>query len=443
MKKIILSWFLSVMFLAATNAQYGTHRTGYEGDFFSLEGAIEVFKQSHSLRDFERRINTRDTWVNNLDLDYDGRTDYIRVEHRRHGNFHAIILQIPLGRYDVQDVAVIEIEKIGRRRALLQIVGDVDLYGDEVIVEPVLYEGYSYNGDYRSGYGDDYVNVFYWDAVQHILGYNYTVYVSPYRWHYYPTWWSPWRQCLWNDYRPRVVVYHRHYHVVHVHRVVNVHNFYKPHRVYSHNVLDRTNKVRVKHGKAPVHRKPVTSHNGTRNDTHWENSRSNKQPKATTNTTRTNERVKTQERVTKNSPRTPQKADKQSTRTARGNDGVKSSPRVNTSSSRSTTSKATKSTSRSSGKAAPSKKNTRSSASSNKRTSTSSSKATKKSTPQKSSRSSSKASRSISSSRSSASRSSSKSSRSSASSSRSSSSSKASKSTSKPRSSSSSRNKRG
>lgn len=252
MKKLMFCWLLSVVFLSTAYAQYGTARTGYEGDFFSLEGALDMFKQSNTLRDFERQLNTRDNWVNNLDLDYDGRIDYIRVEHRRQGNFHAIVLQALLDRYDVQDVAVIEIEIIGRGEAVLQIVGDEDLYGEEVIVEPV--EGYS---DSRNGYRSDYggyVNVYYWEPVQYILGRQYTVYVSPYRWQYYPVWWRPWAPCTWNVFRPRIVIYHRYYHIVHVHRVVQVHNFYRPHRSYSHVVVQRANEVRVRHGKAPVHR---------------------------------------------------------------------------------------------------------------------------------------------------------------------------------------------
>lgn len=257
MKKLILSCMLPALFLSAAYAQYGTGRTGYEGDYFSLEGALELFKQSYSLSDFERKLNTEDRWVNNLDLNYDGRIDYIRVEHRRQGNFHAIILQALLGRYDIQDVAVIEIEIIRRGEAVLQIVGDEDLYGEEVIVEPV--EGYSDSrGGYRSDYGD-YVNVYYWEPVQHILGRQYVVYASPYRWQYYPVWWSPWMQCSWSIFRPRIVVYHRHYHVVHIHRVVHVHNFYRPYRSYSYNVVQYTNEVRVRHGKPPVHRpRPAT-----------------------------------------------------------------------------------------------------------------------------------------------------------------------------------------
>ena len=150
MKRILISALFSLMFITATNAQYRTERTGYEGDYFSLEGAIELFKESRSLSQFERKINSKNSYVNNLDLDYDGKIDYIRVEHRRQGDFHAIILQVPIDRRDLQDVAVIEIEKTGRREAVLQIIGDPDLYGEEVVVEPFEGTRYSTGGEYVS-----------------------------------------------------------------------------------------------------------------------------------------------------------------------------------------------------------------------------------------------------------------------------------------------------
>lgn len=258
MKKVIFSWLVFTLLFSTAFAQYNTERTGYEGDYFSLEGALDLFKQSSTLRDFERKLNTEQNWVNNLDLNYDGRIDYIRVEHRRQGDFHAIILQALVGRYDVQDVAVIEIEIIRRGDAVLQIIGDEDLYGEEVFVEPV--EGYS---DSRRGYNSDYgdyVNVYYWRPVQYILGRQYQVYVSPYRWRYYPTWWNPWIQVSWSVFRPRIVVYVNRYHIVRRHRVIRVHNFYRPYRSYCNSVVQRANRVRVSHGRAPVHRPdPVRS----------------------------------------------------------------------------------------------------------------------------------------------------------------------------------------
>ena len=224
-----------------------------------MEGALDLFKQSYNLRDFERKLNTQRNWVNNLDLNYDGRTDYIRVEHQRQGDFHAIVLQALLDRRDVQDVAVIEIEVLGRREAILQIIGDEDLYGEEVIVEPR--EGYSDSRrGYRSDYGD-FVNVYYWEPIQYILGRQYRVYASPYRWQYYPTWWNPWRPCTWDIFRPRIVVYHRYYNVVHIHRVIRVHNFYRPRRAYSITIVQRANRVRIRQGRAPIYREAPSRQN--------------------------------------------------------------------------------------------------------------------------------------------------------------------------------------
>lgn len=251
MKKLLLSGLLCFLFFGA-HAQYENDRTGYEGDYFSLEGALDVFRESSTLRNFERRLNSEDYYVNNLDLNYDGQIDYVRVEHRQQGNFHAIVLQAVVDRYEVQDVAVIELEVIGRREAVLQIIGDEDLYGREVIVEPR--DGYADNrGRYHRDYGT-YVNVFYWRPVQYILGRQYRTYVSPYRWRSYPTWWAPRIQLTWGIFRPRIVVYTNRFIVVTRHRVVRVHNFYRPYRTYCPTVLQRSNTVRVRQGRQPIYR---------------------------------------------------------------------------------------------------------------------------------------------------------------------------------------------
>ena len=255
MKRLIVTTLLSAMVLVAAQAQYAyDDRTGYDGDFFSLEGAIEVFKASRSLSDFERRINSQDSYINNLDLDGDGRIDYIRVEHRRQGDYHVVILQDPVSRYDVQDVAVIEIERTGARSALLQIIGDEDLYGPEVIVEPFEGSRSVGNGEYIS---DNYVNVYYWPIVQQIFGRNYVVYASPYRWQYYPTWWVSWRPFTWNIYINRIRPYRRYCRVVHYYRAPRVHYFYTPYHRYSHDVHVRNQRVREYQGRNhPGYNKP-------------------------------------------------------------------------------------------------------------------------------------------------------------------------------------------
>jgi len=260
MKKILFSSLIVLFIVQAASAQYRTERSGYEGDYFSLEGALELFQDARNLRDFERSLNTRDSWVNNLDLDYDGRTDYIRVEHRRQGNFHLIILQAIVDRYEVQDVAVIEIERIRRGDAVLQIIGDEDLYGREVFVEPVIGYANSRRGNHTD-YGE-YANVYYWPIVQYLLGPQYRqVYVSPYRYQYYPTWWSAWRPVTWNVFRPRIVVYTRYFRVAPRLRVVRAHQFYRPFRAYSYNVVLRSNRVRIRQGRPPINRPRYNNRN--------------------------------------------------------------------------------------------------------------------------------------------------------------------------------------
>ena len=95
-----------------------------------------MFKQSASPEEFEKAINKEDNHVNNLDLDGDGKTDYVRVVDKSEKDVHALILQVPVSEKESQDIAVIELEKNGDESAMVQIVGDSDIYGEQVIVEP-------------------------------------------------------------------------------------------------------------------------------------------------------------------------------------------------------------------------------------------------------------------------------------------------------------------
>ena len=242
MKKLMISLFLSAVFLSlSAQDRYDQYeRPGFDGDNFSLEGALEVFKQSNSIRDFERKLNSRDSYVNNLDLDFDGRIDYVRVEHKRRGSYHAIILQVPVDRRNIQDIAVIELEKTGRRTAMLQIIGDDYIYGNQVVVEPIA------RG--RDTYRNGVVNVYNWPAVRHILRRNYNPWISPYRYSYYPTWWSPWRQYAYYDFYPHTSFYRSRYHYTSTFRMWGVHDFYRPYRVYCPIFLTRSNNVHVING---------------------------------------------------------------------------------------------------------------------------------------------------------------------------------------------------
>jgi hypothetical protein len=78
MKKIVA---LLLFVLGITSAfSQEDNRSENTGDDFSLEGALELFKNSNSLEEFEKNLNQEKNQVNNLDLDGDGQTDYINVE---------------------------------------------------------------------------------------------------------------------------------------------------------------------------------------------------------------------------------------------------------------------------------------------------------------------------------------------------------------------------
>ncbi len=227
--------------------------TGLPGDNFSLEGALDLFKSSSSPEDFEKRLNEKDNPVNNLDLNEDGDVDYIRVIDNMEEDVHALVLQVAFSETESQDIAVIEIEKDGPESAVLQIVGDEDIFGEQLIVEP--YDEQESTGgkegpSAESEYHRVVVNVWFWPGVRHIYSPGYTLWVSPWHWRHYPTWYRPWRPLTWNRWHVRVAPFRSHrYHVVKTHRVIRAHNVYTPHRAHAKVVRTRTTTtVRTKKG---------------------------------------------------------------------------------------------------------------------------------------------------------------------------------------------------
>lgn len=232
------------------------------GDNFSLEGALELFKKAESPEAFEKALNSEDNYVNNLDLDEDGNTDYIRVIDNMEKDVHAIILQIPVNADESQDIAVIEIEKTGNENAMLQIIGDETIFGEQLIVEPFEEVGESGGKGGPSVNMETMrlvVNVWAWPSVRFVFGPRYRVWRSPYRFGVYPRWYRPWRPRSFNVWQPRVVVYRTRYQVVRTHRVVRAHRVYTPHRKTSKVVTTRTTRVvKTKNGNVVAGKKTTT-----------------------------------------------------------------------------------------------------------------------------------------------------------------------------------------
>ena len=240
---------LAVFFAANTATAQDAESTGLPGDNFSLEGALELFKKADSPEAFEKLLNSEDNHVNNLDLNDDNEIDYVRVVDNMDGDVHAIVLQVTVSEDESQDIAVIEIEKTGKDEAILQILGDEDVFGDETIVEPFEAEA-SENGKNGPNITVEriVVNVWGWPSVRFVYAPGYRTWASPYRWRHYPVWFSPRRPHPFHVWHPFAVGYRPHYHVVTTHRVTRAHAVYAPRRVGSKTVNTRTTVVKTQKG---------------------------------------------------------------------------------------------------------------------------------------------------------------------------------------------------
>ena len=241
-----LSFFLTAS-IAFSQDDVMTYSTGLPGDQFSLEGAIELFKKADSPEAFEKIINDQNSGVHNLDLNEDGDIDYIKVVSKQDGDVHLFILQVSVSESENQDIAVIGLEKTKENEAILQITGDEDIYGEEIIVEPSDGDE-EYDVDINKKGPSPYypnkpvlvVNVWTWPCVRFVYAPSYRPWVSPWRWRSYPGWWKPWRPLRWSAWHP---VSNKHYgptvRVAHTHRTVKAHKAYRPLRVTSTTVRTR------------------------------------------------------------------------------------------------------------------------------------------------------------------------------------------------------------
>lgn len=249
MKNLFILLFLSLTSFTIL-AQDEVVEAEMLGDNFSLEGALELLKKSESLEAFEKSLNEEGNEVNNLDLNEDEETDYVRVEDIMENDVHVIVLQAVLREDDVADIATIELERTGDESATLQIVGNEELYGEEYIVEPYAEEGQSSGNGPNAEYklSRVVVNVWFWPSVRYVYRPGYKVYVSPFRWRVYPGWYRPYTPRPFRVFAPIRLKHIGHYHVVKTRRVAKAGKIYAPKRKRSVTVSKRTTVVKSKKG---------------------------------------------------------------------------------------------------------------------------------------------------------------------------------------------------
>ncbi len=218
--------------------------TGMPGDQFSLAGALQLFKNAKNLKDFEKSLNSKENIVNNLDLNQDGKTDYIRVVDLAKENAHAVVMQVPINANEFQDVAVIQIEKKGSERAVAQIVGNGLLYGDSAVYAPTDQDKSSVAKAgllqvFSPAVATVEVNVMLWPPVSLMFAPEYVPYVSPVAFGVYPVWYEPWPPRPWGWYHAKSKKYKSVYVPVYTPGLVIAHGLYLGNARFSPFVIEK------------------------------------------------------------------------------------------------------------------------------------------------------------------------------------------------------------
>jgi hypothetical protein len=182
---IISFWSLSSVF--AQDRTTVTANNSDVSDNLDLRAVASIFGDSRDLPDFERRLNDPNSQISNLDLNGDNRVDYLRVIETVEGNTHLIIIQSVLGHDNYQDIATVEVERDRYNKVQVQVVGDVYMFGNNYIYEPV----YAYT---------PIIYTSFWVG-------NYHPYCSSWYWGYYPSFYVAWSPFPIYSYHNHIGIY--------------------------------------------------------------------------------------------------------------------------------------------------------------------------------------------------------------------------------------------
>ncbi|WP_221392566.1 hypothetical protein [Dyadobacter sp. NIV53] len=222
---ILILSIITFLITGKTFAQAEQEKLDLPGDNLNLYATLKLFQESETLEGFEKALNEESSQINNLDLNGDDNTDYIKVNDQVEDGVHYISLKVAVNENEDQDVAVFIVDKDKDGQVQIQLIGDEDLYGKDYIIEPGSETsdngGSTPNPGYTPNNQQNVVvrnNVSYqidtWPVIRYIFVPNYIIWHSPWHWNYYPSYWHPWRPQYWHYY------YGYHY---------NLHNYYNVH----------------------------------------------------------------------------------------------------------------------------------------------------------------------------------------------------------------------
>jgi len=141
MKRYILSCLLVVMsfFSLSAFSQGGAKDTAMlnlPGDNLDLNSVMVLFQKSKTIEAFQQSLNDSATGINNIDLNKDGKVDFIKVVTKKKDSTYTFIMQVDVSEKKTQDIASIIVDKGKNKKITLKIVGNKDMYGKDYVVTP-------------------------------------------------------------------------------------------------------------------------------------------------------------------------------------------------------------------------------------------------------------------------------------------------------------------
>ncbi len=299
MKNIFLVFLILMISLlslpAFSQTADDTPLLGLPGDNLDLYAVLDIFQKSKTIEAFEKSLNEEKTGINNLDLNLDNKVDFIKVVTKQTDTSFSVILQVDISEKEIQDVAVILIDKDKDENVTLQIVGDKDLYGNDYVVEPktaatpAITANPAYTGDnpvtVSVPASTTVVVVETLPIVQYVYSPVYVPYYPPYHYAYYPPYFAAFTIVAVGIYRHNHYHRHRGYHGGHYGRggnkvvIHNTNNFNKYNNSrHSSNTVKRNNANRNYNKKNVSNRSSGASTRPSKGDTGQFKDRSKDRP---------------------------------------------------------------------------------------------------------------------------------------------------------------------
>jgi hypothetical protein len=275
MKKIVFTVIVLAICLSAypvfSQTAKDTASLGLPGDNLDLYAVLDLFQKSKTIEDFEKSLNDEKTGINNLDLNLDGKVDFIKVVTSQKDQDFTFILQDAVTEKETQDVAVILLSKDKNNNVTLQIIGDPALYGKDYVIEPApavatATPNPAYKGSDAVVVAPPTTVVVVQSApiVTYVYSPVYVPYYPPYYYGYYPPYYRPYPPITVHVYHYNSYHYHSGYHGGYGNTTVVVHNTntYNNYNNNSRNSSTTVNKNNVNknyNGSKPVNGSAATT----------------------------------------------------------------------------------------------------------------------------------------------------------------------------------------